>query len=144
MASLHSIEKGTSVGNVRTLLLFVLCSTSLLAQQENVQMTGDTTRVDRPILLDPGFAFGKPIFLLPSSLQPKASLRSILFQELQPGMPPPFLGGGFEQKADLLSPYLLHWKQEQKYKTLYSILGAAQFGGAAYAAYRYIKKHGLR
>ena len=47
-------------------------------------------------------------------------------------------------KTDLLSPWRLELKVEEKYSPLRSVLGSVQLAGTGYLAYQYIKKHGFR
>jgi hypothetical protein len=89
---------------------------------------------------------GKPTLLLPPSLRSDAGRRvpPFLFAGETPGIPPPFLGGMMEMKADLTSPFRLQMESEARLRTLRTVLGTVQVGGVAYLAYRYIKKYGLK
>ena len=108
---------------------------------------GDTaaSTVNKITIIDPGMALGKPILLLPPSLQREVdALPSSLFLGDDPSAPPPFLLGVTDQKVDLTSPLRLQMAREAKLRPLWMVLGTVEAGGAAYAAYRYIKKHGLK
>lgn len=126
------------------LILCVALFSSAPAQQ---RAGGDTAAVstNRITIIDPGIALGKPVLLLPPSLQREVdALPPSLFLGEDPSAPPPFLLGVTDQKADLTSPLRLQMAQEAKLRPLWMVLGTVEAGGAAYAAYRYIKKHGLK
>ena len=120
-----------------------LCSTASPAQEQETGAAADTTRVYGVVIVDPGIALGKPILLLPPSLQPEVLFEPSLFTDRYSGNFPPFLGGVYEPKVDLISPYLLQRQRDNKLSTLYTVLGAVELGGVAYIAYRHIKKYGF-
>ena len=125
-------------------ILSVALASGAPAQQ---RAGGDTaaTSVNRITIIDPGIALGKPVLLLPPSLQREVdALPPSLFLGEDPTAPPPFLQGVTGQKIDLTSPLRLQMAREEKLKPLWMVLGTVEVGGAAYAAYRYIKKHGLK
>jgi hypothetical protein len=133
---------------MRGSLILFLCWFQLnaAAGQQRVGSDHDTTKHDRIIIVDPGFATGKPLLLLPPELQSDNGfvLPPTLIPLPTPGTPPPFLLGPVEMKADLTSPLRLQMEREAKLKPWLMVLGTVQAGGAAYAAYRYIKKYGLK
>ena len=47
------------------------------------------------------------------------------------------------RRIDLMSPLLLQWESENRMRPIRIVLGSLSAGGAAYAAYRHIKKYGL-
>jgi hypothetical protein len=124
-------------------LLLVLCSVALQAQEHDTSSIGDTSHAHTIVVADPGIALGKATLLLPSSLQPAGRFESFLFSEPNPRIHQPFLQGALAPKVDLLSPYLLQRQQETQLNPLYLILGAMEMGGAAYIAYRHVKKYGF-
>jgi len=121
----------------------VLCSVALQAQEQDTNWPGDTSRVHGIIVADPGIALGKAILILPPLVQPDGKFESFQFLDAHPGIPPPLLRGAFTPKAELLSPYLLQRQRDRQLNTLYIVLGAVELGGAAYIAYRHIKKYGF-
>lgn len=127
-------------------ILLLICTLFLTAsgQQRSDTQAKDTT--DKIILIDPGISLGRATLLLPPSLQDNATpgIPPFLPTGRTPGAPPPFLGGMIDQKADLTAPLRLQMAREAKLRPLWTVLGTVQVGGAAYAAYRYIKKHGLK
>ena len=58
----------------------------------------------------------------------------------------PFRPGSWmlETKSDLLSPWKLQLRSQEKYQIWQSILGSVQAGGVAYLMYLHIKKYGLK
>jgi hypothetical protein len=120
-----------------------------IAESGQQRSGSDTTGADtanRITIIDPGISYGRPTLLLPLSLQHDAmtGLPAFLFLEETPGMRPPFLGGVMELKTDLTAPLRLQMESEAKLRPLWMVLGTIEAGGAAYAAYRYIKKYGLK
>jgi hypothetical protein len=47
------------------------------------------------------------------------------------------------RRIDLMSPLLLQWESESRMRPFQIVLGSLSAGGAAYVAYRHIKKYGL-
>jgi hypothetical protein len=125
------------------ILQLVLCAAALQAQEQDTSSIRDTSRVRGFVIADPGIALRKAIILFPPSLQHDGRFESFQFLDTPSGMPPPLLNRVFTQKADLLSPYLLQLQQESQAGSLHVVLGAAGLGGAAYLAYRHIKKYGF-
>jgi hypothetical protein len=56
-------------------------------------------------------------------------------------MPSP---GDYQQKLSLATCWTNDLRRQQEYHTFRMILGSIQAGGAAYLAYRYIKKYGFK
>jgi hypothetical protein len=131
---------------LKILLLVAVCSPALFGQQQPEISTPDTMRTEGIVLLDPGVALGKPTLLLPPWLEPGATLGhpSFLHSNARPGVPPLFVGTGFEPKIDVTAPLRLQRRKDEGLQLLYSVLGAVQAGGVAYLAYRHVKKYGLR
>lgn len=129
-------------------ILVLICISTLAAsgQQRSDDQPTDTASANKVTIIDPGISLGKPILLLPPSLQEEATpeIPPFLPSGVAPGVPPPFLGGMIDQKADLTSPLRLQMEREAKLRPLWTVLGTVQVGGAVYAAYRYLKKHGLK
>jgi hypothetical protein len=124
---------------LKILLLVAVCSPALFGQQQPEISTPDTMRTEGIVLLDPGVA-------LAPWLEPGATLGhpSFLHSNARPGVPPLFVGTGFEPKIDLTAPLRLQRRKDEGLQLLYSVLGAVQAGGVAYLAYRHVKKYGLR
>lgn len=130
--------------SIGILALFATITFVASAQQRSNSDTVAAT-ANRITIIDPGISLGKPILLLPPSLQNEAdALPPSLFLGEDATAPPPFLQGVLEQKADLTSPLRLQMAREAKLRPLWMVLGTIEAGGAAYTAYRYIKKHGLK
>jgi hypothetical protein len=49
-----------------------------------------------------------------------------------------------QEKIDLASPWKLELANQEKYRTMWTILGSIEAGGVAYIAYQHIKKYGLK
>ncbi len=128
------------------LLLLCLWPLAMRAQQTPGVLPGDTAVVNRIAIIDPGISLGRPLLLLPPSLQVdvEPGIPPFLLTGGTPGTPPPFLLGTLEQKVDLTSPLRLQMQSEARLRPLWMVLGSVQVAGTAYAAYRYIKKYGLK
>lgn len=110
------------------------------------QHPSDTGAIHTVTLIDPGLALGKPTFLLPPSLRYDSKIMdpfSGYFGE-NSALPPLLLGGTMGKRLDLLVSFRLQMESEARLRPLQTILGTVQFGGAAYLAYRYLKKNGLK
>lgn len=119
----------------------VLCSALLQAQGKDTSRAGDTLRIHDFALTGPGIVPGKGVLLIPPLLQPEGVFDP--FSGMSLGLPPALPGGPIPSKADLMSTYLLQRERETQYNTLYMVLGTMNLGGAAYIAYRHIKKYGF-
>jgi hypothetical protein len=122
-------------------LQVVLCSALLQAQGKDTSRAGDTLRIHDFALSGPGVVPGKGVLLIPPLLQPEGVFDP--FSGMYPGLQPALLGAPFPSKADLVSPYLLRLHRESQLNTLYMVLESMELGGAAYIAYRHIKKYGF-
>jgi len=125
----------------------ILLSTLVASGQQHSQgERPDSDATKRAIIVDPGLSLGKPTLLLPPSLRDDTApvIPPFLLSEKSPGIPVPFLGGSPSMKVDLTSPLRLQMAREERLRPLWTVLGTVEVGGAAYAAYRYIKKHGLK
>lgn len=121
------------------LFAFVLAANG----QEQKDVLARDTLADRISLAQPEWQDSRTTLLSPLSFEILYGDRVDLL--LQPqgvlGESRPWM---LETKTDILSPWNLELKDEEKYSTWRSILGSVQVGGAAYLAYRYITKHGFR
>ncbi len=125
------------------LLQTTLWSSAPPAQHQEAGKGRDTSRVSKSVvILDPGLALGKFTVLIPPSLEPWGGLMSPSFSDFRPGLESPFLLRP-EQRADLISPFLLQQQKKSELSPFYTVLGAMELGGAAYVAYRHIKKYGF-
>jgi hypothetical protein len=119
----------------------VLCSALLQAQGKDSSRAGDTLRVYDYSLNGPGIVPGKGGLLIPLLLQPEGVFDPS--PGMCPGLPLALRGGPIPLKADLMSPYLLRLHRESQLNPLYMVLESMELGGAAYVAYRHIKKYGF-
>ena len=120
--------------SIGILALFATITFVASAQQRS---DGDTVAatVSRITIIDPGISLGKPILLLPPSLQGElAAFPPSPFLADDPTAAPPFLQGVTGQKVDLTSPLRLQMAREAKLRPLWMVLGTVEAGGAAYAA----------
>jgi hypothetical protein len=100
---------------------------------------GDTLHV--PLGLGLAANPERPLFVLPPILLNDFSFGSPGFiSGIRPPMFPTSGASLVDAKVDLLSPLRLQWARDAKLKPYYSVLGAVQLGGAAYALYRHFRK----
>jgi hypothetical protein len=72
-----------------------------------------------------------------------SGLPPLVFVSGYPRRISPFLGGPYQGKVDLVSPFRLQMERESRLGPFESMLISAEFAGAAYIAYRHIKKYGF-
>jgi hypothetical protein len=98
----------------------------------------------RIIILDPGLSLGRASFLYPPTLGSELPFQnpSMVFPGDEFGIVPPFLGGVYQPRMNLISP-LPPLLSKQEMSPLQIMLGAVQTGAVGYMAYRHIKKYGL-
>lgn len=87
----------------------------------------------------------RPISILPLTFvlnAPQTNAALPLYQSFA-GVPQSF-SWEQQQTIDLTAPLKLQLYQSETEKAVRITLGAAQLGGAAYLAYRYLKKNGLK
>ncbi len=87
----------------------------------------------------------QPIIVLPLTFalaKPEQNMQMSLYQTFA-GTPQSFAWERNE-KSDLTAPLKLQLYQSESEKIIRFTLGAAELGGAAYLAYRYLKKNGLK
>jgi hypothetical protein len=125
------------------LLCFIL-TFSVNAQEEVRTELRDTAltllRMKHPELL-----LEKPITVLPLTFAiaaPDQNMQMSLYQTFA-GTPQSFAWNR-DEKIDLTGPLKLQLKDQEKERPWRITLGAAQTAGAAYLAYRYLKKYGLK
>jgi hypothetical protein len=137
-------SRNTPVKTLLIILQITLWSSAPPAQSQETKQVRDTTHLSKSvIILDPGLALGKFTVLIPPALQPGGGMMPPSFTDIRSGLESPLLLGS-EQKADLISPFLLQRQKQSALSPIYTVLGAMELGGAAYIAYRHIKKYGLR
>jgi hypothetical protein len=108
-------------------------------QQQAVPHTADTSTTPHIIIVDPGLSTGRPTLLLPAGLQYAEETpgdMSMFALWKKTSVRPPLLGVPLEPKADLTASLRLQWAKDNELKTLRTVLGTVQLGGAAYLAYR--------
>ncbi len=127
---------------LKTFVCLLVLAPAAHGQEQNRVITGDTSAT-RLSIAQPVWQVSRDTFLSPLSVEILYGDRVDLL--LRPGSFANDLGPWMlEKKTDILSPWNLELRDEEKYSTWRSILGSVQIGGAAYLAYRYIKNHGLR
>lgn len=130
-----------------SITLSLLCAIfihSALAQNERLTALQDSTlhllrMNESPPVLD------KPIAILPLAFvltAPETNSQFSLYQTFA-GTPQSFAWNR-DTKIDLTAPLKLQMYQSESEKAFRITLGAAQTAGAAYLAYRYLKKYGLK
>ena len=126
-----------------TLCLFLHCVVSFGSAQ--ISMDGsekDTVQFlfrGTPPILD------RPIAILPLTFvlnAPQTNTTLPLYQSFA-GVPQSFAWEK-QQTVDLTAPLKLQLYQSETEKAVRITLGAAQLGGAAFLAYKYLKKNGLK
>jgi len=125
-------------------ILIPIISFALTANaQEQKEFFIVDTLAPRLSLAQPEWTFSRDTILLPQSTRLLYGDRSDLL--LQPhGALAERQSWMFTGKTDLLSPWKLELRDQEKYRTWRNILGSIQMSGAAYLGYLYIKKHGLK
>ncbi len=126
---------------VTLILLFLIAAW----RQASFGQTTDTAGTKRLPLPETELWLSRPSLFAPP--QPHLELPP---QDLPPEFltndftrPPTFTAGFASRRADLISPLLLQWKSEERMRPFQIVLGSLSAGGAAYVAYRHIKKYGL-
>ncbi len=137
----HIKRRERIVRTFGVILQLMLYSAAVPAQEQQKGPATDTSRVQPAVLVE--VPLGKPILHLPLSFGPELQFKRFLLTDIHYGVPPAFLGGAYEFKTDLISPYLLQRQRDNELSTLYRVLGVVELGGAAYIAYLHIKKYGL-
>ena len=130
------------MNRVAVLFLVFIAQLPAHAQERAAAQKHDTTAPSFRIL-DPGISSGKPEFLLPPSLTLPERDFPDAFHSIGTSLPP-FLFSTTREKPDLLAPLKLRWQKEDKLRTLYTILGAVEFGGAFFVAYRHLHNYGFK
>lgn len=110
------------------------------SQSEPQDTTLTLLRMKNPELL-----LDDPIVILPLTFalaKPEQTMQMPLYQTFA-GVPQSF---AWERKtqSDLTAPLMLQLYQSPTEKAIRISLGAASAGGAAYLAYKYLKKNGLK
>ena len=124
---------------VRILLPVVLVSSSVLAQQE----TRRDSSVARMSTFDARSFYSSRMFSLPPSLNVSPiSFPGFLRQSL--ASPLSSVSWKLQEKLGIESAWKNELLEQEKTKTLRTILGSISMGGAAYLAYKHIKKYGLK
>ncbi len=134
----------TTMKTFFTLLFFFSLSLPAFAQEQQSTKPHDTTlsllRMDNPALL-----YAKPVFFLPFTFAlaaPEQNVQLSLYQTFA-GVPQSFSWNN-DEKVELTAPLKLQLYQSKSEKAFRITLGAASAGGAAFLAYRYLKKYGLK
>ncbi|MFA6540773.1 MAG: hypothetical protein WCT99_04160 [Bacteroidota bacterium] len=128
---------------IRIILILLSLAVPLPAQEQTSMQPKDTSlkllRTEAiPLSLE------QPIVILPLSF----ALSSAGEGTVQPlyyifGESPEQFSWNREGKVDIASPWKIYLEEQKKNSTWRSVLGSVQLGGAAYIAYRHIKKYGL-
>jgi hypothetical protein len=130
---------------ISAILCFGFAGLSVVSGQTHNAPSTDSTRTDRIQLVDPGISLGRPVFLLPLSLEERSAFLVPPFVPIggYAGGKLPFLARPLSPDIDMLAPLHLQWEREAKLRPLYTVLAAVQIGGVAYIAYEHIRKRGL-
>lgn len=133
---IERMDRSVTIWLVLVLPVF-LCSAA--AQEQ-----GDTVRVSRIQLAEPGLGAGSASFLIPPHLilQGQFSSPTFFFE----GVPVPgtegAVAGRLFPKTDLLAPLRVQWAREAELSTFRQVLGSIQLGGVAFLAIRQFTKAG--
>jgi len=130
---------------VGILLLSFTFTLAASGQQRSDLQSTDTASVRRIVIVDPGISLGRATLLLSPSFERDSLFIFPSFLHLKEDFPvgPPFVGGVFEERVDLLSPLRLQMGKESQLRSLQVVLGTVEIAGVAYLAYRHIKKYGF-
>jgi hypothetical protein len=124
-----------------SMFLIVILAAMTTAQELNTIQSADTLVLKRLVFPGPKNSLGRPSFLPPARLSDAAITHDF---------PTSFLGYALlseppvpEQRADLSWQMVLSRKNEDPLESVRMMLGAVEAGGAAYIAYRHIRKYGF-
>ena len=131
---------------VRVVLLLLCAGGVIDAQERTAQHAGDTSTHVRMSLTDPERFFFRPTLLLPAffgtDIPPHTgtavSLRNALVVQ------PSLFSASSSDPIPVISSLRMKWEREDDLKLIRSLLGTVEACGAAYAAYRAVKKYGFR
>lgn len=126
----------------RFMLMVLLCAADAAAQDRMTAAAGDSSRIvmrGTPEFLE------RPVTILPLTFAlnvPQTNTVLPLYQSFA-GVPQSF---AWEQQrtVDLTAPLKLQLYQSETEKAVRITLGAAQLGGAAFLAYKYLKRNGFK
>ncbi|MDP1676095.1 MAG: hypothetical protein Q8L88_04455 [Bacteroidota bacterium] len=137
-------EQRMKASSVIFVLLYFILSLPAFAQEEKHHEPQDTAlmllRMKNPELL-----LDDPIVILPLTFafaKPEQNMQMPLYLTFA-GTPQSFAWEN-STTTDLTAPLKLQLYQSESEKAFRITLGAASAGGAAYLAYRYLKKYGLK
>jgi len=124
--------------------LLICCLVFILqagAQTARSPLATDTT-ARRSTVFEPGLLFDRPFSVPPPE--------PVFIPRYFPGFyhplaigPHPFRFNNLQETPDLLSPWKLELAKQDELSTMRMILGSVGVGGAAYIAYRHVKKYGF-
>ncbi len=128
-----------------TIMCAILLAATSAAQPAADSLQHDTTLQQRITIVDPGISSGRPLLFLPPELTGGEALLPPFFgiSSLRAGAPSLLDGIPSGGKLDLLLPLRAQMSAESSIQPFRVMLGAATLGGAAYIAYRHLKKYGL-
>lgn len=127
------------------LVLISLFLTHPLFAQEQKRIEPLDTTLTLLRMKNPEQLLEQPIVVLPLTFalaKPEQNMQMPLYQTFA-GTPQSFAWNR-DEKTDLIAPLKLQLYQSETEKAFRITLGAASAGGAAYLAYRYLKKNGLK
>jgi hypothetical protein len=124
-----------------SMFLIVILAAVTTAQEFNTIQSADTLLLKKLVFPGPKNSLGRLSFLPPMRLSAAAITRdfptSFLGDALLSELPVP------EKRADLSWQMGLSRKNEDPIESFRMMLGAVEAGGAAYIAYRHIRKYGF-
>jgi hypothetical protein len=124
------------------LILLLLLTFSVQGQELQAASLPDTS-LNKPRNFIPEFSFGMPSFSLPLSL--KMSSENVPYYPNQPSIVSlQYSSWKLQQNISLAPIWKLELAKQEEYKTLRTILGSIEAGGAAYLTYLHFKKYGLK
>jgi len=129
--------------NLLILVLINLTITLPSSAQERIEPQDTTLTLLR--MKNPELLLDEPIIILPLTFalaKPEQNLQMPLYQTFA-GTPQSF-AWDWKTKSDLTAPLMLQLYQSPAEKAIRISLSAASAGGAAYLAYKYLKRNGLK
>jgi len=109
--------------------------------QEHFIVQGAVLHPKSPLASDTIPLRSRPFFMLPLSFGLTPHYRPEIIHTIPVLHEPFFLT--LTKEIDISSPWKLELAEQNEFRTLGLILGSIEAGGAAYIAYRHIKKYGI-
>jgi hypothetical protein len=124
------------------LLILVIFASSNGQDKDSIQFQ-DSIKSGRHSFLPNTSFLDNPSLSIPLSLNNRQQDFSTFLRQSLSAPAPPF-SWSFNNKLSLESTWKQELADQNRYRTLRTILGSVQMGGVAYLTYLHIKKYGLK